>query len=288
VLVLLVAAAAAAGLLAVRLGAVQPPSWLPLASAVQHPWADGACVTQNPTGPGKHATVFIDPGHGSPDPGTSGYTTSGQQVFEKDLTLATARLLSARLRAAGYRVVMARVKDASVASLSAADVQGGALSVAADHRDLVARVACANAAHAQVLVSIHFNGFSDPGVGGTETFYDDARPFSARNEAFATLVQQDVVAQLAAAGWQEPDRGVQPDSSDAAPTLSAAAAAYDHLLELGPAQRGYLDTPSAMPGALIEPLFLTNVREATIAASPRGQDAIAHGLELAIEQFLSS
>ncbi|MHB8577760.1 MAG: N-acetylmuramoyl-L-alanine amidase family protein [Dehalococcoidia bacterium] len=253
----------------------------------QHAWAPGACQTLAPIGRDRQQTVFIDPGHGSPDPGTSGVSATGQRVYEKDLTLATALRLAAVLRADGYRVVLSRVRDMSVARLSAADVSRGVYSVAGDHNDLVARVDCANASHAAVLLSLHFNAFSDPSVGGVETFYDDARPFSAQNQRLAALVQQNVLAQFGQAGLTIPDRGTAPDSSDAAPALSQAAAAYHHLLELGPAQPGYLDLPSSMPGVLCEPLFLTDPPEAAVAASADGQYAMAHGLALAIEQFLT-
>jgi N-acetylmuramoyl-L-alanine amidase len=251
-------------------------------------WAAGACQMLAPQGDGKHVTIFLDPGHGAPDPGTQGTTTRGTFIYEKDLTLATTQMLAGLLRADGYTVVMSRVQDGSVAALTSADLPDGVFSAAGKHKDLLARVACANASHAAVLLSLHFNGFSNHAVGGVETFYDDARSFSAQNLALAKLVQQNVVAQLAAAGWNVPDRGVSPDSSDAEPTLTAEAAAYNHLLELGPAQPGYLDQPSGMPGVLVEPLFLTDPFEADIAADPRGQGAIAQGIATAIEQFLGA
>jgi N-acetylmuramoyl-L-alanine amidase len=275
-------------ILVTRAGGDSPVSWLKSALAVQHPWMSGACQTLAPEGQDRHRTVFIDPGHGSPDPGASGVTAAGQPVEEKDLTLATALRLARILRGDGYRVVLARVQDRTVARLTSADLSRGAFTVAGDHKDLVARVACANAAHAQVLVSLHYNAFSDPAVGGVETFYDDARPFSKQNLQVAQLVQRNIITELAAAGWQVPDRGVTPDSSVQAPTLSQIAAAYPHLLELGPAQPGYLDRPSTMPGVLCEPLFLTNPAEASVAASGAGQDAIARGIAQGVEQFLAT
>jgi len=52
---------------------------------------------------------------------------------------------------------------------------------------------------------------------------------------------------------------------------------YDHIILLGPADAGYVPIPSEMPGALIEPLYVTDPFEADIAAgrrvngsSPRG------------------
>ena len=42
-----------------------------------------------------------------------------------------------------------------------------------------------------------------------------------------------------------------------------------------------------MPGALIEPLFITDPFEGTIAASVSGQETIARGLAQAIEQYFA-
>lgn len=42
-----------------------------------------------------------------------------------------------------------------------------------------------------------------------------------------------------------------------------------------------------MPGALIEPLFLTDPFEASIAASTLGQQVIAAGLAAGIEQYFA-
>jgi N-acetylmuramoyl-L-alanine amidase len=42
-----------------------------------------------------------------------------------------------------------------------------------------------------------------------------------------------------------------------------------------------------MPGALIEPLYLTDPFEASIAASARGQQVIAAGIAAAAGQYLS-
>jgi N-acetylmuramoyl-L-alanine amidase len=47
---------------------------------------------------------------------------------------------------------------------------------------------------------------------------------------------------------------------------------------LGPAKKGYFSTPSTMPGSLVEPLFITDPFEGSIAASGRGQRVIAAGL----------
>ena len=144
----------------------------------------GACMSLAPSGQQSGRTVFLDPGHGGIDPGVVSVVGS-RQVLEKDLTLAVANRLAALLRVDGYRVVMSRTADTSVARLAATDSIAGAMTASAVQRDLATRAACANAAGASVLVSIHFDAFDDPSVGGTETFYDAARPFAAKSERLA-------------------------------------------------------------------------------------------------------
>ena len=56
---------------------------------------------------------------------------------------------------------------------------------------------------------------------------------------------------------------------------------------LGPAAAGFFVTPSTMPGALIEPLFITDPFEGSIAASAAGQHAIAQGVAQAVEQYFA-
>lgn len=229
-------------------------------------FAASACIAYRPLRGNRRRTVFVDAGHGGPDPGAVGTTSAGAVVDEKDVTLATARDLLAILRDAGYRVVLARTGDTPVARLAPADLCDGALTAAGEHRDIAARIACANAAGANLLVSIHFDTFGDPTVGGAETLYDSARPFSATNHRLATLAQQDIVASLDAAGWAVPDRGAIDDTEGGTPALTREGATYGRLLELGPAAPGWLDQPSAMPGVLCEPLFLSEPTEADIAA----------------------
>jgi N-acetylmuramoyl-L-alanine amidase len=241
----------------------------------------GACMSLAPTHAGSGQTVFIDPGHGGLDPGVVG-GTAAHPVLEKDATLAVASRLSDLLRGAGYRVVMARTQDTTVIKLSASDSVYGSLTASAEHRDLAARAACANAAGAAALVSIHFDAFSDPSVGGTETFYDSARTFAPSNKRLAADLQSALVAALGTA-----DRGVWTDDQLAAPTLTSSGSSYNHLIELGPMSAGWVDAPSTMAGALVEPLFLTNPAEARLAADQSGQQQIAAALEAGVEKFLT-
>ncbi len=242
----------------------------------------GACMSLPPSHAGSGQTVFIDPGHGGLDPGVVG-GSGARQVLEKHAALAVATQLSTLLRADGYRVVMARTEDSTMLKLSPTDSVLGALTGSAEHRDLAARASCANAAGAAVLLSIHFNAFGDTSVGGTESFYDSARTFSVENRRLATALQAALVASLGT-----DDRGVWTDDQLAAPTLTSSGTKYGHLIELGPLAAGWVDNPSQMPGALVEPLFLSNPKEAALAADPAGQRQIALALEAGLVKFLSA
>lgn len=242
--------------------------------------ASGACLSFVPSGGHYSKTVFIDPGHGGLDPGVVGIAGT-QQVLEKTVALSVGMRLGRLLRDDGYRVVLSRTSDSSVARLTPDDSVNGAMTSSAVHRDLLARVACADAASASMLVSIHFDAFDDPSVGGTETFYDAARPFAGSSKQLAGDLQTSLVASLGLT-----DRGVWTDEGIGT-SLTSEGDLYNHLVLLGPTLTGYVDRPTEMPGALVEPLFLTNPAEAQLASDAGGQQRIAAALRTGLEQYLS-
>jgi N-acetylmuramoyl-L-alanine amidase len=248
-------------------------------------FASGACMSFPPTAGDRNETVFLDAGHGGVDPGAVGTTQAGATVAESTVNLAIELDTMALLRAQGYRVVVSRTANTSVTRLTPRDLDGNLLTVQGVFNDVAARDVCANLAKANVLVGIYMNS-GEPWDAGSLTGYDADRPFSADNLRLATLLQRDVLGAMNARGWDIPDGGVQNDTGLGS-AVGAAAAAYDHLLLLGPAQQGYFETPSQMPGALIEPLFLTDPFEASIAASTRGQQVIATAIAKAIGQYFS-
>ena len=131
------------------------------------------------------AIIVIDPGHGGTAKvgGSSpNNATSGSGLLEKNLTLAVARHVRTSLTARGHAVTLTRTTDVNLG--------------------LAGRAQVAKAAGAAAFVSIHFNGFADPTVQGTETWVHlNASPAS---QALAARVQQ---AMLAATRYR--DRGVQ-------------------------------------------------------------------------------
>jgi len=129
-------------------------------------FAPGACIAFPPTQGNRNQTVFLDAGHGGPDPGARGVTEGGATIYERDLTLPVIEDAAPLLRAMGYRVVLSRTTNSPVAILSAADLDAGLLSVQGVHDDTGARAQCADEANAAVLVSVHFNAGASPSKGG--------------------------------------------------------------------------------------------------------------------------
>ena len=213
------------------------------------------------------------------------------------------------LRADGYRVVVSRTRDAAVARPQPGDESDGVYTAQGAHNEVASRDVCANLAKASILIGIYMDAGGSTQNAGSITAYDAARTFSAANLRLADLVQNAVLAEMNAQGWGIPNDGVQSDATLGGPPLSSAAApqprfipvrllsghpfdiaaaTYGHLLLLGPAMPGYFDTPSEMPGALIEPLFITDPYEGSIAASTQGQRLIATGLAEAVKQYFEA
>lgn len=93
-------------------------------------------------------TVFIDAGHGGRDPGTSHH-----DILERTITLDVALTLGRLLQANGVDVVYSRTKDTGLS--------------------LRERTGRANAAGADIFVSIHVNANEDSSINGFETYYLD-------------------------------------------------------------------------------------------------------------------
>ena len=248
-------------------------------------FSPGACMAYAPANRSRHETVFLDAGHGGVDPGGVGSDGSGATVEESTVNLSVELDTMEILRAQGYRVVVSRTGNTSVTRLGPADVTAGALTLRGVAADVAARDKCANRARADILIGIYMDAGS-PGAAGCLTGYDAARPFSAENFRLATLLQNDVLGAMNSHGWGIPDQGVLSDTGLGS-TLSSSAAAYGHLMLLGPAKAGYFSTPSEMPGALIEPLYLTDPFEASSAASAQGQQVIALAIAQAVDQYFA-
>jgi N-acetylmuramoyl-L-alanine amidase len=246
----------------------------------------GACRLFAPLRGHRGLTVFLDAGHGRPDPGAAGVTSSGRKIVEARETLPVVMDAMALLRGDGFTVVVSRTGAGPVARLGPGDKSGHLLTAEGVRDEIAARDECANLAHASVLVGVYYNS-GVPGAAGCITAYDPARPFAVASLRLAGLLQSAVLGAMNRRGWKIPDAGVASDTGLGS-AVTAADAAYGHLMLLGPAKRDYFTTPSLMPGAVIEPLFLTDPFEASIAARRHGQQVIATALARAIERYFAA
>ncbi|MGO9557980.1 MAG: N-acetylmuramoyl-L-alanine amidase family protein [Acidimicrobiales bacterium] len=258
-------------------------------------FANGSCLEFGPTAGKRHKTVFLDAGHGGLDPGAVGTTESGKTIYEANETLPVELDAAELLRAQGFTVVVSRTSASTVLRLGSRDVSEGVLSLTGAHNEVAARDICANQAHADLLVGIYFDASDSSATAGSLTVYDAARSFSASNRRFARLLQSTVLGDMNAQGWEIPNDGVETDAgygssngSVADGGLAAKSAEYDHVMLIGPAMAGYFSTPSEMPGAVIEPLYITDPFEGSIAASAHDQLVMANGIASAVEKYFGA
>jgi N-acetylmuramoyl-L-alanine amidase len=221
-------------------------------------------------------TVVIDPGHGG---GESGAADPSGQLLEKDLTLQVARKAASYLKAMGYRVYLTRTRDAGV-NTPARDLNHDGKIDKIDEFD--ARTLFANSHHADVFVSIHFDGSSDPTVRGTHGYYCPARPFWRQSKLLANLLTSSVTSTVQRSGYSDLDQGVETDVADVVPQSRAD---YPWFLVLGPSRTHWL-TGSGMPGALIESMYLSSPRDVVALRRPSTITAIAQGYAAGIHAYL--
>lgn len=150
--------------------------------------------------------------------------------------------------------------------------------------EIQARINICNEAKADVLVSIHINGYSTTKPRGYETWFTRERPFGDRSAEFATLAYAHLKEQLANIGYvlpAEEERGVLPDT---AADVQMEHQVFKHFIITGPEIPGVIE-PSKMPGAIVESFFLSNPNDVAVMTSPDGANAIVTAYEQAIVEY---
>jgi N-acetylmuramoyl-L-alanine amidase len=242
---------------------------------------------------GRVPVVCLDPGHGGAD---RGFTRGpfGNLAYLEESTLVTEQALELRdrLAARGVEVIMTRETDVAP-NPDFADVNGDGKTAADDVPgnkryetldDIQARINICNEAKADLLVSIHINGYTTQKPRGYETWYTRERPFGAKSATFATLAYAHLKDQLRMLGYvlpPEEERGVNPDT---AANVVMEHSLFKHFIITGPEVPGAVE-PSEMPGAIVEALFVSNDGDASILISPEGKRAIINAYEYAILEY---
>jgi len=223
----------------------------------------------------KPKLVFLDPGHGGRDPGALG----GRGTQEKSVVLAIARDLQRELLAGNrYRVLLSRNTDSYVG--------------------LRERVARAQAAKADLFLSLHADAHSDNDVRGASVYTlseeatdREAAALAARENRAGALVsgmrlseQPDIVAQTLVAMSQ---RGTVNDSRRLADTVVATFARNGvRLLPRTHRQAGFaVLTSPEIPAALVELGYLSNSQDEKLLTVRQHQMALARALRASVDAY---
>lgn len=209
--------------------------------------------------------VALDPGHGGPEVGAA-----QGRLAEKTVNLQIALELKALLEAAGIQVLVIRETDSRVYALP----EDQSLSPNNPLRaDLQGRIDLANAAGADLFISIHNNGSANSAEAGTEVWYAPDRPFGEKNWLLAREVLNGLIGALADVGYGAPNRGLKNGSE-----FRVFRDRVFPLFVLGnPRTEPRTTRATQMPGILGESLFLSNPYEASLLAQEPIQLAIAKG-----------
>jgi len=189
-------------------------------------------------------TIVIDPGHGGSKTvgGSSPNNATGPTgLLEKEAILDLALRVKAHPALLAYRVLMTRETD---------------VNVGINDR---ARVARDNKAHA--FVSIHFNGFNDPRVQGTEAWIGDGGPPECK------LLARGLLDRLVAANGLK-DRGVKVATSNEYGVVNPA------------------NQLSTTAYTLLEVSFMTDPVEEARLRKGAYLDQLAGAIALGIDDFL--
>lgn len=131
------------------------------------------------------AVIVIDPGHGGSarvDNSSANNATGPNGTLEKNLTLELGLMLRDKLSDSSHTVILTRTQDVNLSLQERANV--------------------ANTTNARAFLSLHFNGYNDPDVQGTETWLHTNH--NAASQQLASRVQSNLLR-----ATQLRDRGVK-------------------------------------------------------------------------------
>lgn len=243
--------------------------------------------------------VCIDPGHGGWDFGRErmDMATFGPPWFhESEVTLSMAFFLRDELESRDIAVVMTRETGGAV-NWRNEDVNGdgqvmtdtaqGRIDGARD--ELQARINICNEAGADILISVHLNGADNTSVSGYEIFYNSQRDFTDQNRDLANFLYREMTVAFNELEYVTTGRGTKDDLDLSADTHEFGSEQF--LIMIGPelVRPEYTIVPSAMPGVIIETLFVTNTDDANFILNPANQKRLAvawaDGIELYRDRY---
>lgn len=123
--------------------------------------------------------IYIDPGHGGPDPGTI-----YKNIYEKDINLEICKKLQTILEEEGAIVYLTRYGDYDLSK---------SYTGSRKKSDLNNRAKIINDSKADLYISIHLNSISSSTWSGAQVFYDDV---NKKNYNLALLMQEQLKTDL--------------------------------------------------------------------------------------------
>ena len=252
-----------------------------------------AAIVANPAFQGK--VICLDAAHGGFDRGYRRVGDASAPAMDEALyTSAYARELASQLTAMGFTVVLTRdgdiVRNSQFQDVnldgqtrenagSAADAERNA-----QLDEMQARIDYCNDEQADLLVSLHFEGSSNPAKTGSATWYAEGRPDSAESQRLAESIDQQLDQALSAMGHPVTGQGAQPES---AAVTRGNQMVYDSLFVITGARNG-LKEPSMMPGVVADLLTISNAEDAKLLSSEAGRTAIVSAVAQAIGDYFES
>lgn len=205
--------------------------------------------------------VFIDAGHGGKDPGTS-HNNLMERLVTLDVALEVGRLLQAN----GMEVIYSRTKDKAV--------------------KLSERTRMANAANADLFVSIHVNANENTAISGIETYYLNlaSNPQAARVAVLENSSSDRRLGDMHKMLAQVMLNARVDESKRLANDIQRLAVFRLKKRNFNAKSNGVKSAPfhvllgAQMPAILIEIGYCTNAAEAKNLANQKYRRALAEGL----------
>lgn len=221
--------------------------------------------------------VMLDPGHGGKDPGALGE----RGISEKDVVLMISKRLGRKLvERLPVDILFTRTEDVFV--------------------PLEERIARANAAKADLFVSIHANASTNPDLQGIETYYlnntddratirlaalENGVPMEKSGRDIDGAGLSYVLSDLIQTGKEEESIALAHYLQEA--VVTRARERYPTVQNLG-VKKGpfYVLVGAHMPCVLVETAFISHSVEGKRLMSVEYQETLAEGLFLGIARFL--
>ena len=188
-------------------------------------------------------TIIIDAGHGGKDPGKVGTTGT----LEKNINLKIALYLKEILESQDITVIMTRVKDEELST----NTTNRKIS------DMEERVALIEKSNADVVISIHQNSYTDPGIYGAQCFYYTD---SEEGKILASALQKHIIH----------------------------STNQTKIREIKGNDDYYLLKYSSLPTVIVECGFLSNPQEEKLLVTDEYQRKMAWAIHLGTLEYLNS